>query len=103
MSIVQSRTEVIDSLHLVQASNQMVLENMRKEKDSTIQSLSQQNAWLIQNINKEHDFLTYQLRKAELQADSLQQKMKSMYDDYSKYRDNVRQKEQNEYFERFRW
>lgn len=57
----------------------------------------------IQNINKEHDFLTYQLRKAELQADSLQQKMKSMYDDYSKYRDNVRQKEQNEYFERFRW
>lgn len=103
LSIVQSRTEVIDSLQLVQASNQIVLENMRKEKDSTIQSLSQQNAWLIQNINKEHDFLTYQLRKAELKADSLQQKMDSMYDDYSKYRDKMRRKEQNEYFERFRW
>ena len=82
LSIIQTRTELIDSLQSAQATNQERIEDLRRENDSTIQEIYRKNDSFMQTLNRENDSLTNRLRDAERKTHDLQNEMERTRGEY---------------------
>lgn len=82
LSLVQARTELVDSLQQAQATDRAVVEQIRKDNDSIIDALSQENAQFIQSLRRENDSLTNRLRETERKARQMQNEMERARGEY---------------------